>query len=150
MKKGKVALQFLTEIFAITLIAVVIGASIGSVSSVPVTNKLFENEIASQTAQSEQIEQKFGRGQMAGSANSIKAEKRNFYTDMLGTSSENAYVTEISSAINLRVVLQMLGIGILLTLISGMVSMLFVMRYEPLKILANRDEGEKIMSILIK
>lgn len=108
MKKGKVALQFLTEIFAITLIAVVIGASIGSVSSVPVTNKLFENEIASQTAQSEQIEQKFGRGQMAGSANSIKAEKRNFYTDMLGTSSENAYVTEISSAMNLTVVLQML------------------------------------------
>lgn len=139
MKKGKVALQFLMEIFAITLIAVVIGASIGSVSSVPVTNKLLENQIASQTAQSEQIEQKFGRGQMTGSDHSIKAEKRNFYTDMLGTSSENAYVTEISSAMNLTVVLQMLGIGILLTLISGMVSMLFVMRYEPLKILANRD-----------
>ncbi len=33
----------------------------------------------------------------------------------------------------------MLGIGVLLTLISGMVSILFVMRYEPLKILANRD-----------
>ncbi len=139
MKKGKVALQFLAEIFAVTLIAVVIGASIGAVSSVPVTNKLLEKQVASQTAQSEQIEQKFGRGQMTRSDNSTTAEKRNFYTDMLGTSSENSYVTEISSAMNLTVVLQMLGIGILLTLISGMVSMLFVMRYEPLKILANRD-----------
>ena len=58
---------------------------------------------------------------------------------MLGTNNENSYVTEIRSAMNLTVVLQMLGIGVLLTLISGMVSILFVMRYEPLKILANRD-----------
>ena len=52
---------------------------------------------------------------------------------------ENAYVTEISSAVNLTVVIQMLGIAVLLTLISGFASMLFVMRYEPLRILSNRD-----------
>lgn len=139
MKKGKVALQFLTEIFVVTLAAVVIGAGIGAVSSVPVTNRLLENQVASQTAQSEQIEQNFGRGQMAGGAGSAGGGKGSFFKDMLGASGENAYVTEVSSAMNLTVVLQMLSIGILLTLISGMVSMLFVMRYEPLKILANRD-----------
>lgn len=49
------------------------------------------------------------------------------------------YISEINSAMNFTVVLQMLGIAVLLTLVSGAVSMLFVMRYEPLKILANRD-----------
>ncbi len=49
------------------------------------------------------------------------------------------YITEIDSAMNLTVVLQMLGIAVGLTLVAGIVSMLFVMRYEPLKILANRD-----------
>ena len=49
------------------------------------------------------------------------------------------YITEISSAADMTVIAEMLGIAILLTLISGAVSMLFIMRYEPLKILANRD-----------
>lgn len=40
---------------------------------------------------------------------------------------------------NLTVVLQMICIGLLLTLAAGAVSVLFVMRYDPLKILANRD-----------
>ena len=66
-------------------------------------------------------------------------EKGGFFSNIFGANNENAYVTQVSSAMNFTVVLQMLGIGILLTLVAGMVSMLFVMRYEPLKILANRD-----------
>lgn len=139
MKKGKVALQFLTEIFVVTLISVIIGASIGAVSSVPVTNALLENQVASQNSQTEQVEQNFGRGSMKSDIGYTMRDKGNLFTDMFNTSKENSYVTEVSSAMNLTVVLQMIGIGILLTLISGMVSMLFVMRYEPLKILANRD-----------
>ena len=49
------------------------------------------------------------------------------------------YVTEINSAMNLTVVLQMLGVGLLLTLVASMASVSFIMRYDPLKILANRD-----------
>ena len=49
------------------------------------------------------------------------------------------YITEVNSAMNLTVVLQMLGVGLLLTLVSSMVSVSFIMRYDPLKILANRD-----------
>ena len=57
---------------------------------------------------------------------------------MFGKNAAN-YVSEINSAMNLTVVVQMLGIAVLLTLVAGAVSMLFVMRYEPIKILANRD-----------
>lgn len=151
MKKGKVAMQFICEIFVVTLAAVIIGAGVGAVGSVPVTNALLESQVESQQSKSDRIEQGFGRGEMP---EGISAEQRQqpqgekgggmsnpfeAIDTFMGKNNENAYVTEISSAMNLTVVLQMLGIGILLTLISGAVSMLFVMRYEPLKILANRD-----------
>ncbi|MGN0521482.1 MAG: ABC transporter permease [Eubacterium sp.] len=139
MKKGKVALQFLTEIFIVTLIAVIIGVGAGAVSSVPVTNALLEKQVASQTSQSEQIEQNFGRGNMDNGSAPSANERGNKFSQMLGAGNENSYVTQVNSAMNMTVVLQMIAICILLTLISGAVSMLFVMRYEPLKILANRD-----------
>ncbi|MGN1117618.1 MAG: FtsX-like permease family protein, partial [Acutalibacteraceae bacterium] len=137
MKKGKVAMQFLTEIFAVTICAVIVGGAIGAVSSVPVTNKLLENQVASQTASQQQIEQNFGRG---GSVSDMT--DRGGMKDIgsyFGANSEANYVTQISSAMNLTVVWQMLLIAVLLTLSGAAVSMLFVMRYDPLKILANRD-----------
>ena len=140
MKKGRVALQFITEIFVITIIAVVIGAGVGAVSSVPVTNALLENQVASQNDQADRIEQGFGRGEKTAQIpDSAENESVSPLDSLMGKNNANAYVTEISSAMNFTVVLQMLGIGVLLTVISGAVSMLFIMRYEPLKILANRD-----------
>jgi putative ABC transport system permease protein len=140
MKKRNVALQFLTEIFLVTLIAVVIGAGAGAVSSVPVTNALLENQVSAAQSQSEQVEQNFGRGGMDNNDAGQGGEKGgNRIMQMFGANSETSYVTQVSSAMNMTVVLQMAGIGLLLTLVAGMVSMLFVMRYEPLKILANRD-----------
>ena len=42
MKKWKVAAQFICEILVVTMIAIIIGAGIGAVSSVPVTNALLK------------------------------------------------------------------------------------------------------------
>ena len=143
MKKNKVALQFLTEIFIVTILAVTIGVGVGAVSSVPVTNALLENQITSQSNQSSQVELNFGRGEMPEMGGNGPGGDRNsmpsggMFENFMGNTSN--YVSEISSAMNFTVVLQMLGIAILLTLVSGAVSVLFVMRYEPLKILANRD-----------
>ncbi len=154
MKKGKVASQFLTEIFVVTMVAVIIGVVIGAVSAVPVTNVLLENQITSTQTQSSQIDKNFGRdnqGSFGGRGDSAMPDGMNMGSmekpgnidlggieTLFGTNAVN-YVSQIDSAMNFTVVLQMLGIAILLTLVSGTVSMLFVMRYEPLKILANRD-----------
>ena len=59
------------------------------------------------------------------------------FGDMMNDATE--YISEIDNAMNLTVVFQMLGVGILLTLIASAASVLFIMRYDPLKILANRD-----------
>ncbi|MGN1193373.1 MAG: ABC transporter permease [Dorea sp.] len=132
MNKCKVAMQFLTEIFVVTMIAVVLGAGIGATSSVPVTNALLKNQVEAQSSQEEQLEQNFGRGNK-GDGGVPGMENSNVPAPTAN------YITEISSATNLTVIFQMLIIAVFLTLISGAVSMLFIMRYEPLKILANRD-----------
>ena len=62
---------------------------------------------------------------------------KNPFENMLQGASN--YVSEVDSAMNLTVVFQMLGVGLLLTLVASAVSVTFIMRYDPLKILSNRD-----------
>ncbi len=150
MKKGMVAMQFLTEVFAVTLAAVIIGIGVGAVSAVPVTNALLANQIESSQGQADKITDSFGRGEMpdmgniggfGGGMGGMQPPSGGGF-DMIGNifgEDVASYVSEVNSAMNLTVVLQMLGIAILLTLVAGAASMLFVMRYEPLKILSNRD-----------
>lgn len=147
MKKAKVALQFMTELFAVTLIAVIIGVVIGGVSAVPVTNALLENQISSQQTQFDKVESNFGRpGSMSGMSDGMGSDMGTppdmfsgggFMGDMFSQGAD--YISEVNSAMNLTVVLQMLLIALGLTVVAGAASMLFIMRYEPLKILANRD-----------
>ena len=157
MKKWKVASQFICEILVVTMIAIIAGAGIGAVCSVPVTNALLENQITSQNSQQSQINDNFGRpgnmgggfpGGMGGSMpdmggsgggfeNIFGGGGKDFMNGVLGGAAD--YVTEIDSAMNLTVVFQMIGIGLLLTLVASAASVLFVMRYDPLKILSNRD-----------
>ena len=150
MKKWKVAAQFMCEILVVTMIAVIIGAGIGAVSSVPVTNALLEGQAQSQSNQQSQMEQNFGRpGDFGGGFPSGNMPSdmpfdipdmgggKNPFGDMFGGAAD--YITEVDSAMNLTVVFQLIGGGLLLTLIASAASVLFIMRYDPLKILANRD-----------
>lgn len=148
MKKWKVATQFICEILVITMVAVLIGAAVGAVSSVPVTNALLAGQIESQNAQQNQMDQNFGRpGNMGGSfpggnfpGGSMPPDisgGKNPFENMFSEAAD--YITEVDSAMNLTVVFQMIGVGLLLTLVASTASVLFIMRYDPLKILANRD-----------
>ncbi len=150
MKKWKVATQFMCEILVVTMLAVILGAGIGAVSAVPVTDALLEKQIESQNDQQTQMDQNFGRpGNMGGGFSGENMGEpptdmpdgmdggRGPFGEMLGGAKE--YISAVDSAMNLTVVLQMIGVGLLLTLASSAASVLFIMRYDPLKILANRD-----------
>lgn len=155
MKKWKVATQFICEILVVTMIAVIVGAGIGAVSSVPVTNALLAGQVESQNNQQTQMDNNFGRpGNMGGMMGGNRGEnapsnvlgnapsdvgggRNNRFDKMFGEAAD--YITEVNSAMNLTVVFQMLGVGLLLTLVASLASVLFIMRYDPLKILANRD-----------
>lgn len=126
MNKIKVALQFILEIFVVTIFCIVLGTGIGAAASVPVTDKLLESQITAQTDQSNQQSANFGRspGQMTRGG------------DVDGPVT---YVSSVSYSVDAVVLLEMIGIGMLLTLVSSSIAVLFIMRYQPLKILTNRD-----------
>jgi len=137
MKKKKVAVQFVTELFAVTFIAIVIGTSVGAVVSVPVTNKLLEGQISSTEQQDEEKMSNFSSNSDMPSGTMQRNSEMNVISGGLGQQVDN-YISEISSATNITVILQLIGIGVVLTLISSLAAVVFVMRYEPLKILSNR------------
>lgn len=132
MKKGKVALQFILELFIVTLIAIIIGTAVGSIVSVPVANSMLKNQITSQQTQLQQKDENFGK---QGQKNNLK-QAMNTQKGLRNQAIN--YITDINATINFKVVLQLLGIGILLTIISSLAAVVFVLRYEPLKILSER------------
>ena len=151
MKKWKIAVQYTTELLLVTFIGVFIGTGIGAAGSVPITNALLEKQVENQSNSKEKQIENFGRGEMPNDRN---GEEGNVPSDKpengggrggmgeifasMGNHVSN-YVTEIDSATNLTVIVQLMGVGILLTLISSAFAITFVLRYDPLKIMANRD-----------
>lgn len=129
MKKHKVATQFICEIFAVTLIAITIGTSTGAAVSVPVTNTLLANQIESAEASSSTINENFG---FSKDTNVSVGMNRPGSTTV-------SYVDSISTATNITVILQLVVVGILLTIISSLAALISIMRYEPLKILSSRS-----------
>ena len=150
MKKYKVAMQFVIELFVVTFAALIIGSAIGSITSVPVTNSLLvtinteeQAETGTETAQlpggfnpTGDGNQSGGPGGMTppgGFGESFKKAMGDFGGNV------NSYIANINSATDMNVILQMILVGMGLTLISSAAAVTFVMRYEPLKILNNRD-----------
>lgn len=132
MNKTKVAIQYITELFIVTTFAVMVGTSIGAVASVPTANMMLASEISAQTTSQEQTQQNFGRG--GEMPTGTRGGPGNFF----GINESTNYVDQINAVINPVVILELAGISILLTLLSGIISVVFIARYEPLKILSNR------------
>ncbi|PWJ46940.1 ABC transporter permease [Faecalicatena contorta] len=135
IKKGKVAMQYITELLAVTFISVIIGTGIGAAASVPVSNNLLASQVSAQEAAQDSQQQNFGRpgggGQGGGQAGGSGG--------MFGNSANAVeYLDTIDATISLDILGQLVGIGILLTILSSLAGVIFVLRYEPLKILANR------------
>ena len=61
MRKSRVALQFLTELFVVTFAFLLLGTAIGGAASVPVTNALLASQISAQETQQTNRQQNFGR-----------------------------------------------------------------------------------------
>ncbi len=137
MKKSKVAAQFVTEILIVTFTALIIGASVGAVMSVPVTNTLLSNQIESSQSSSDKINENFGFKPDAQSRpNMPQIGERGTRGDR---GAAVKYVDSVSSATNLMVILELALVGLFLTLIASLAALISIMRYEPLKILSNRS-----------
>lgn len=145
MKKSKVSLQFMFELLVVCLISLLMGAGIGSLTSVPVANSLLANEISNANSKYENINSNFGHRETA--SNNQKEES----IDKTETSSSKdrkqpsfgiarvEQVNDINAVVNLKVLAELLGIGLLLTLIGSLASMITISRFSPLTILKERS-----------
>ena len=127
MKKSHLTFQFITELMLVTFVSLIIGAGIGSVTSVPVSNQLLQNEIANQTSERENIEDNFG------------GPKDRFDKDKINGIPNTIAFDSIDAVVDYKVLLELLLIGALLTLVSSASSMISIQKFSPLTILKERS-----------
>ncbi|OZG66252.1 ABC transporter permease [Bifidobacterium hapali] len=162
VKKIKVAAQFTFELLVVTMIGLALGAAGGAIASVPVSNQLLAAQVEQQEAQLTSQNAQFGRGMQgpgaageatsgnndsssADSSNSSDSAANNAPSQPSGNGPRGMmgqavnYVSSVNATVSLKVVGQLLLIGLGLTLIAALVAVVFVMRYEPLQILADRS-----------
>ena len=134
MKKSLLTTQFICELLIVSFIALLIGAGIGATSSVSISNYLLENEISSSQEQRQNINDNFGRGGLNEEFKEMKPE----FEKISGVADVQAF-DSIDAVVNIKVLGQLLGLGIVLTLISSSASMISIQKFSPLTILKERS-----------
>lgn len=127
MNKLKVSLELILELFIVSLVSLIIGTLIGVSASQPITNKMLENEINSYIEEQQEVENNFGRGNI---------ERKGFNKMELNQNID--YVDNLNVKIDIYTILQLFGVVILITIISGSITIISINKYEPNKILQNR------------
>ena len=140
MNKKKVALQFVSEALLVTAIAVILGVGIGSYASQPIANTLLENQVSSVQNSNQSMMDSFGGGFQGGNfKDMMDTDYQTTLSANLPTNNTTNYIDSISTGISTEVFMQVILIGLLLTLFSSMTAVVFILRYDPLKILSNRS-----------
>ncbi len=139
MKKKNLAFQFVAELLIVTFISISIGAAIGAVASVPTANMMLKSEIETIEAKSSQLAENFGKDQNFQVGGMGGGRGQSLMGGTLGTDTNVDYISQINAVINFKVILQLMLIGILLTVFSSIISIVLISRYEPLKILSERS-----------
>ena len=139
MSKTKVTLQLISEIFMVSIASLVVGTIIGIAVSQPVTNVVLKNEIESYENKETNIQNNFGSSEFKrpgfGGENSNKGTGFDFN---IGVSSNTEYVKQLDISVDVITVLELLLVSVFLTVTFGIISVMFVNKYEPNKILQNR------------
>ena len=138
MTKMKVTLQLVLEIFIVALFSLIIGTGIGTILAQPVSNYMLSSEIENINSSSEEIQNNFGGGNFErpgfGSGN-VQTKSSNMMTQ---PNKDVEYVNTLEVHTDIITIIELFGVGLLLTIISGSVAVMFVNKYEPNKILQNR------------
>ena len=139
MKKRKVSLQFMLELLVVCFASLLIGAGVGSFTSVGVANSLLASEINNANSKYENISNNFKMPNMPGENNDQnKDNNRNDNKPSFNIARVNQ-VDDINAVVDIKVLAELLGIGLLLTLFGSLASMIAISRFSPLTILKERS-----------
>lgn len=133
ISKVKLTMQFVSELLIVGFITLMLGAGIGATMSKSVSNSLLSSEIKSSEEKTETINNNFGGpGGGFNRGNSFKNGSNK------GMPIVQAY-NSIDAIVSITVILELLGIGLTLILISSISSMISIQRFSPLTILKERS-----------
>ena len=135
MKKSLVIGQFVTELLAVSIVGLMIGALCGSFVSVDLANNLLENEISNASEKMNNINMNFG-----SRPGSTRGDDFNF----VGGNKINGIINlnqvdSIEAVVDLEVLVKLLLIGIGLTMFSSISACISIARFSPLTILKERS-----------
>ena len=145
MNKFLVIGQFMFELLVVAMVGLLLGASIGAVSSVSIANSLLESEINNAASDFENINQNFGgsmsnRPSEGGPVGDKQMQNRNNNPSTRMNGIVNIeQVSDINAVVDMKVLVQLLVIGIGLTVISSISASVAIARFSPLTILKERS-----------
>jgi putative ABC transport system permease protein len=120
MKKRKVAFGLLTESIVVTMLCLVLGLGIGSAVSQPMANSMLQNQI--------EIAEQNENTNTNGGASTLD--------DIINPAKP---LSEVSIQIDSAAVLKISIIALALAGISSLVGIMYITKYEPIKILSERN-----------
>jgi len=129
MKKRKVAFGLMTEMVAITAICLVVGLAAGGLVAQPISDTLLAAQVESAVSEQETQDAgfvMFGAGGRAGQATG-------------GASQQAEPLSELNVSLGGRTIAEIIGISLLLATLAGVVSISLITKYEPMKILMERN-----------
>ena len=142
ISKPKLTAQFVSELMIVGVIAMAIGACVGAAMSKGVSNSLLASEISSSEKSAEKVKGNFGGGPggFPGGGSSGAPDFNGSMKDFAekGKPQVQAYES-IDAVVNVTVILELLGIGLGLILISSLAAMISIQRFSPLTILKERS-----------
>lgn len=147
MSKSKVITQFVFEIFIIALFSLLIGAGLGATSSVKIANSLLANEITEAREQQEEIMGNFGgmgrnrvtTDEASTSEESSTATDSKEDSAIVSGVAKISEVNDMNAVVDFKVLMELLGIGLGLTLFSSISAMISISKFSPLAILRERS-----------
>lgn len=124
MKKVRVALGLIIESITIILVCLIIGFSIGVVVAQPISNAILQDQI--NIAKMSEINNAINNG--AGVITNESNDVRDY-----------SKLTQIQVVISPKIIILSVGIALFLGLISNGASIIYILKYEPMQILSERN-----------
>lgn len=130
MSKWKVTLQLLCELVIIAIVAFILGTTTGIFASQPVTNHMLASEIKSMEEETTARQENFGPGSFE------RPEKPG--NGMMSFNNKD-FVSQLTVTVDFPMIIILTGVSFILIMITGGVASMYINKYEPNKILQNRN-----------
>ncbi len=141
MRKSLVVGQFMIELLVVCIFGLLIGAGIGALSSVEVANSLLENEITNATEDYQDKMGNFGGNggtppdMPQGDGKENRPDRNMNFNGVVNIEQ----IDSMEAVVDFQVLVQLLAIGIGLTIVSSISSCVAIARFSPLTILKERS-----------